>query len=1093
MKPQKQAIPINFAGGLDLKTDPWQVGPTNFLALNNMVFSAGGRLTKRNGFGALGTTINTPNPSLTYSNVGGSLTNARKIFAYQNELLLNDAFNLYSYDEASNSWNYKGRSTMVGLSTGNIVAGATDYISCDSSIDTTTGIKVFAYCSSAFKVYYSIQDTATGQFLVNQAQFDSGALFGANYTKPRCVSISGKSWITAINLSDNKLYYQAIVGQTVTGSPTLLISNLYVEYIFTVSAANATAGATYTNNGHTFTVLATISSGTSLVTSGNGAPTASGTLTKSAGTGDATITFSVVASGAGSYDIDVDPFSGNIYIAYANNAQGITISAISSSFVVGNTISKSESGTHGVSFFGDGTNIWVVYNNGSATKTFIVNNAVNATTAAPTNIDSSGTASNVNNVTGVWSTTLSKAFIFYDPTTFSGALTETAAINFNTASLSGSTITAGTPNLFCGSLNINSKAFAASGIPHIVGIYTYAISDGSVIQSTNFLLNLYNVTPSMGNASFDDVIANIAAKISPDEASLVAPFAGLLSGIHQSSSGIWETALLQNSNYSFSTSYNPSFSPTGVIDCQFDFNLTNPDAQDLGNNANIASGQLTMYDGASVVEQNFHIYPNSSTYSIGTSGSISVSADSIYSYIYVYEWIDNEGQIHRSFPSPVVTPIASGQSYTFASGTSNGSVTLTIPTLRVTNKSGTQVVISVYRTLANGSVYFRLNSSYGTILNDPSVDSISFTDVLPDGSIEANIQLYTTGALGYFAPPATHALATFKNRLLAIPFEGGTDFLYSNQVLPNFPVQFVPFFDQNIGSIGGGLITIAGMDDKIIMFKSGKISGPSILYMVGQGPAPSGSNNDFTDPLPVAVDVGCVDRTSVVLTPVGLMFKSDKGIYLLSRSLEASYIGAQVEGYNQYSVVSAQLIPNSTQVRFLLSNGTLLMYDYFYKVWATFSNPAGISDCIFQGEHTYVSSTGQVYKETPGVYVDGASTPVLMNFTTSWIKLGGLQGYQRAFWYFLLGEYISPHQLSVSTYTNFSTNPDQTNVITPDSSIFLENWRGFFANQRCQSFQVSLQEVYTGTPGAAFTMSGINLIAAMKSPWRTISAAQSVG
>lgn len=63
-------------------------------------------------------------------------------------------------------------------------------------------------------------------------------------------------------------------------------------YLFTCTSANATVGATYTNNGNTYTVLGTISGGTRLFCSGASAPTSSGTLTKSAGTGDASITFS---------------------------------------------------------------------------------------------------------------------------------------------------------------------------------------------------------------------------------------------------------------------------------------------------------------------------------------------------------------------------------------------------------------------------------------------------------------------------------------------------------------------------------------------------------------------------------------------------------------------------------------------------------------------------------------------------------------------------------------------------------------------------------------------------------------------------------
>ena len=69
-------------------------------------------------------------------------------------------------------------------------------------------------------------------------------------------------------------------------------------YVFTTSAITTapTPGATYTNNGVTFTVLQTMAAaGQLMVASGNSAPAASGTLTKASGTGDATVTFSAFA------------------------------------------------------------------------------------------------------------------------------------------------------------------------------------------------------------------------------------------------------------------------------------------------------------------------------------------------------------------------------------------------------------------------------------------------------------------------------------------------------------------------------------------------------------------------------------------------------------------------------------------------------------------------------------------------------------------------------------------------------------------------------------------------------------------------------
>jgi hypothetical protein len=69
---------------------------------------------------------------------------------------------------------------------------------------------------------------------------------------------------------------------------------IYIPKAFIITSGNATEGATYTNNGITFTVNATSISSTVVYLNGNGNPTASGILTKTSGTGDATLTFSSV-------------------------------------------------------------------------------------------------------------------------------------------------------------------------------------------------------------------------------------------------------------------------------------------------------------------------------------------------------------------------------------------------------------------------------------------------------------------------------------------------------------------------------------------------------------------------------------------------------------------------------------------------------------------------------------------------------------------------------------------------------------------------------------------------------------------------------
>lgn len=104
-------------------------------------------------------------------------------------------------------------------------------------------------------------------------------------------------------------------------------------YTFTVTAANASKNATYTCNGNTYTVVSSITGGTTLnawcttVSNNNGDPTtsgASGTLTKATGSGDSTISFSTWT--APSIGLQVDAATGNaLSVANTQGIRGFTV------------------------------------------------------------------------------------------------------------------------------------------------------------------------------------------------------------------------------------------------------------------------------------------------------------------------------------------------------------------------------------------------------------------------------------------------------------------------------------------------------------------------------------------------------------------------------------------------------------------------------------------------------------------------------------------------------------------------------------------------------------------------------------------------
>lgn len=315
---------------------------------------------------------------------------------------------------------------------------------------------------------------------------------------------------------------------------------------------------------------------------------------------------------------------------------------------------------------------------------------------------------------------------------------------------------------------------------------------------------------------------------------------------------------------------------------------------------------------------------------------------------------------------------------------------------------------------------------------------------------------------------------------------------------------FVPPTTATQGSTGP-VRSLAPMDDKLIIGKKN-----AFLYINGRGPDNTGANNQYSEATFITATVGCENQRSLVLIPDGLMFQSDKGIWLLGRDLSTTYIGAPVEDFVLgANVVSAATIPETNQVRFIMDSGITLVYDYFYAQWSIFTGVPGVSSCIFEDMHTFINDEGEVYQESAGTYLDG-SRPVLMSFKTGPLRLGTLQGYQRAYFLYLLGTYYSPHKLVVNLFYDYEPSASQSIIISPvnystpfgsgaSQSPFgqqdpfggpsnLEDWQVYFERQRCMAFAVQVQEIFdTNFPTSTnkgLDLSGIQVVMGMKKGYR---------
>lgn len=443
--------------------------------------------------------------------------------------------------------------------------------------------------------------------------------------------------------------------------------------------------------------------------------------------------------------------------------------------------------------------------------------------------------------------------------------------------------------------------------------------------------------------------------------------------------------------------------------------------KELGKVLVLGGGFLSQYDSQVIDELGFHIFPENVTSGTATSGGS--LADGTYSYKVIYVYQDAKGHIHRSAPS-----VAKSQA---ASGGGSSINTITIPTLRITDHAN--VTIEVYRTVAAGTVYYKI----GTVANDTSADTVSFADngAINDTNLVAKENLYTTGGiLENISPPAISVLGTFGQRMFAVSSENPNVLHFSKQQIGNNAIDYSDTFTITVPE-AKEITGLQAMDEKLIIFEEDRI-----FAMTGAGPTTTGDQNDFSDPALITSDAGCSEPRSLVLIPQGIMFQSNKGIYLLNRSLETVYVGAPVEAFNNQIITSAELLQDQNQVRFLSSDGTTLVYDYFFNKWSTFSDHQGSGATVWvkTGNYVYLRTNGEVWQQSLNYTDNGARFP--LKLTTAWIKTNNIQGLQRCRKAFVLGDYKSKHNLRVQVGFDYQQSFQETHNFNYSSDLGIQNF-----------------------------------------------------
>jgi len=160
-----------------------------------------------------------------------------------------------------------------------------------------------------------------------------------------------------------------------------------------------------------------------------------------------------------------------------------------------------------------------------------------------------------------------------------------------------------------------------------------------------------------------------------------------------------------------------------------------------------------------------------------------------------------------------------------------------------------------------------------------------------------------------------------------------------------------------------------------------------------------------------------------------------------------------------------------TEVRFTLADSTVsLVYNYFFNRWDYFTNLQADSCALWQGSWTVASNSGVVSIENGtrsyDTTVSGGTASYSLYVETPWLKLRNVQDFQRIYSLMFLGEYLSPHTLTIRVQYDYDTSQtgtytfNATQVLGQGSDSVYE-FLTRITRQKCEAIKIS----FTETPG----------------------------
>jgi hypothetical protein len=458
----------------------------------------------------------------------------------------------------------------------------------------------------------------------------------------------------------------------------------------------------------------------------------------------------------------------------------------------------------------------------------------------------------------------------------------------------------------------------------------------------------------------------------------------------------------------------------------------------------VAAGQVRVFDGVNIREAGTHYFPEQVTLTDAGVGAMSAGT---YTVRATYEWWDSQGNRHESAPStPVSCTIAVSHN-----------LSVTVPLLSLGENVVAYNTVIWMAPAGTADVFYRLPPPPAGVI---SKAASPYAEVL-----------YTTGGvLENIAPPHANVVHAYKNRIWLGGLEGN-QLAFSKEAEAEVGLGFPDSFRIQISDEGGAVTAFATLDSNLIVFKKDRI-----FYLYGEGPNASGLQWDYPEPIRVQTELGTIYPNSIAEIDRGVIFKSAKGWCILSRDLKVSFLGAPAEDFASLVPTSTTVIGDRDEVRVTHSNGSCIVYNTYFDQWMEHTNYTATGGAYIGTAFYHLKSDGTVNVEN-AAYTDNG-TKIDMAIETTWLSMSQLQGFQRVYKMFLLGDFVDDFHCTLSIAYDFNNTYTQvTNFSTvgkftvPTFQLRLQP-----KTQKCQAIKLKIETIDDiGAGGANFKPTALSL------------------